>query len=358
MTEPRVATGLDSGRMPGQRALNRALLERQGLLRRWSATPAEAIERLVGMQAQIPQAPYVGLWSRVDGFDPEQLSTLIERGEAVRMTLMRCTLHLVTARDARRLRPPLQSVCERGLFKASPFGRRLDGIDVEELLAAGRELVAERPLTGAELGRALKRRWPEYDQDSLAYGVRYLEPLIQVPPRGLWKRGGQARLTAIAVGEDAAPDELVLRYLRAFGPASAADVRAWSGLAGVAEIVERLRPRLRTIDGLLDVPDGPLPDPDTNAPPRFLPEFDNVLVAYGDRSRIIPDEHRDVVVKSLGRPVLLVDGFVRGFWRFAESGLEIELLEPLSKRDAGAVTREGERLLAFQGASARSVSIS
>jgi hypothetical protein len=344
--------------MLGQRALNRALLERQGLRKRWSTGPADALERLVGMQAQVPQAPYVGLWSRVEGFDPAELSGLIERGDAVRMTLMRCTLHLVTARDARRLRPPLQSVCERGLFKGSPFGRQLDGIDVDALVAAGRALVAERPLTGAELGRELKRRWPEFDQDSLSYAVRYLQPLIHVPPRGLWKRSGQARLAPIDVGAEDAPDEVVLRYLRAFGPASAADVRAWSGLAGVAEIMERLRPRLRTIGGLFDVPDGPLPDPDAKVPPRFLPEFDNVLVAYDDRSRIIPDEHRDLVVKNLGRPALLVDGFVRGFWRFAKSGLEIELLEPLSKRDAAAVTREGERLLAFQGASARSVSIS
>jgi hypothetical protein len=344
--------------MLGQRALNRALLERQGLLGRWSATPAEALERLVGMQAQVPQAPYVGLWSRVEGFDPADLSALIERGDAVRMTLMRCTLHLVTARDARRLRPPLQSVCERGLFKGSPFGRRLGGIDVDALLAAGRELVSERPLTGAELGRELKQRWPDYDQDSLQHAFRYLQPLIHVPPRGLWKRSGQARLAPIDVGAADVPDELVLRYLRAFGPASVADVRAWSGLAGVAEIIDRLRPRLRTIGGLIDVPDGPLPDPEAKVPPRFLPEFDNVLVAYDDRSRIIPDRFRDVVVKHLGRPALLVDGFVRGFWKLVESGLEIEVLEPLSKGDAAAVTREGARLLAFQGASARSVSIS
>jgi hypothetical protein len=345
----------------GPRALNRALLERQGLIRRWETTPGEAIERLVGMQAQVPQAPYVGLWSRVENFDPEALSALIETGEAVRMTLMRCTLHLVTARDARRLRPALQPVCERGFFKASPFGRQLEGIDVEALLVAGRALVEERPLTGAELGRALKERWPDRDQDSLQHAVRYLQPLVHVPPRGLWKRSGQARMTTIAVGAEDAPDETIVRYLAAFGPASTADVRAWSGFAGVAEIMPRLDlRRFRDERGreLFDVPEGPLPDPRTPAPPRFLPEFDNVLVAYDDRSRIIPDAHRTTVLQGLGRPVLLVDGMTRGFWKPAKDGLEIELLRPLSKRDTAAVTREAERLLAFQGAGARSVSIS
>jgi hypothetical protein len=340
------------------RALNRALLERQGLVERWRTTAADALERLVGMQAQVPQAPYAGLWSRIEGFDPHELSGLIERGEAVRGTLMRCTLHLVTARDFMRIRPAIQSVCERGLYRGSPFGRRLEGVDMPAVLGAGHSLLAARPLTAAELGRELSSRFPDADTEALAMAVRYLEPLVHVPPRGLWKRGGQARLAPFPVGGEQPPDELVLRYLRAFGPASTADVRAWSGLAGVAEVIERLRPRLRAVDGLWDVPDGPLPDADAPVPPRFLPEYDNVLVAYEDRSRIVPDAHRDTVVTSLGRPMLLVDGFVRGFWKVGDGGLEIELLDSIAKRDAAAVTREGEALLGFYGAKARKVSIS
>jgi hypothetical protein len=143
------------------RALNRALLARQGLIERWTTTPAAALERLVGMQAQSPQAPYVGLWSRVAGFDPQALSSLIERREAVRGTLMRATLHLVTARDFLRIRPAVFEVSQRGLFRGSPFGRLLEGIDLDALLAAGRELLEQRPLMGAELGRALSVRWPD-----------------------------------------------------------------------------------------------------------------------------------------------------------------------------------------------------
>ena len=347
------------------RALNRALLARQLLLERGRVTAATALRQIAGIQSQVPTSGYVGLWSRVEGFDHGELADLITRREAVRIALMRNTVHLVTAADALAWRPVVQPVLDRAMLPRGPWGKRLVGVDVAAVAQAGRALLDEQPLTMAQVDERLSERWPGVPDQALGQAVRNMVALVQVPPRGVWGKGGLARCQTIEgwLGQpqaaDTEPDALIVRYLAAFGPASVMDIQAWSGLTKLGDAVVRLRPRLRSLRDernreLLDLPGAPRPDPATTAPPRFLPEFDNVIVAYADRSRVIPPDHHKTVIAALGRPMLLVDGVVRGFWRVRRAKgtatLELETLWPLSKRDAAAVRAEGRRLLAFVAA--------
>jgi hypothetical protein len=339
------------------RALNRALLERQLLLRREPMEIGAAIAHLVGMQAQVPLAPYTGLWSRLQDFDPAELSRMTEEKEVVRGTLMRRTVHLVTADDFLALRPVMQDMVERG-YASSPFAPQIEGVDMRALLEAGRALVEERPRTTADLREELGPRWPDADAESLAYAVRYHLPLVQLPPRGLWptrKGAGRAHVTTVEhwlgrpLSPDTTPQATIRRYLAAFGPATIQDIAAWSGLTKVGEAVEGLD-GLRTLaadDGreLLDIPDGPLPDPETPAPPRFLPPFDNVVLGHKDRTRIASD--RDRLIRSLDKPMLLVDGFLRGTWKLVDERIVVDAFDPLTGDEQRQVDEEAERLRAF-----------
>jgi hypothetical protein len=345
-----------------QRALNRALLARQHLLRRRKASASDEIEHLVGMQAQVPNSPYVGLWTRLDGFKPDQLADLITQRHAVRLGIMRNTIHLVTARDCIALRPLFSPVLERGL-KASHFGRNLVGMDLQPTIRHATRLMKEKPRTLTELGALLQPRWPDRDPISLAYAIRYLVPLVQVPPRGVWGKSAQATWTSAEVwlGQPLARkpsiDTLILRYLAAFGPATIADMSAWSGLTALRAVAERLRPQLRTFRDergreLFDVPDGPLPDPRTPAPPRFLPEYDNLLIGHHDRTRVIDHAYRYVIFIG----TLLIDGFVQGTWMIKRqrdaATLTIEPLRPLTAGETKAIAEEGEHLLTFAASEA------
>ncbi|HVH12638.1 MAG TPA: winged helix DNA-binding domain-containing protein [Longimicrobium sp.] len=346
----------------GPRALNRALLDRQMLLRRASVSVDEALERVVGMQAQAPNPPYLGLWSRLDGFRLEDLAERVRDRRAVRIALMRSTLFLVTARDCLRLRPVLAAEMER--WGVSVFGAGVAGVDLAELAAAGTALVEAAPRTFQELGALLAERWPDADPAALGNLVRNLVPLVQVPPRGVWGEGGPAAHTTASawLGQplDTEPsvDEMVMRYFAAFGPATVRDAQHWCGLKRLNSVVDRLRPRLRVFRSesgaeLFDLPDAPRPDPDTPAPARFLPEFDNVLLSHADRARIISeaDRKRVFTVNGIIRATFLVDGFVRGMWKIEREKdvavLAIHPFEPLARADRAALEEEGDRLVRF-----------
>jgi hypothetical protein len=350
----------------GPRELNRATLERQMLLRRRKLSAVEAIERLVGMQAQAPAPPYVGLWTRLEDFHPDELVRLILERRAVRIALMRNTVHLVSARDCLALRPLMQPVFDRTLYSTRANRTHLEGVDIEALVAAGRALLEEKPRTAKKLGELLQEQWPDRDPASLARAIRHLVPLVQVPPRGLWgKSGPAAHTTAEAwLGRplDPAPslEKTILRYLGAFGPATIKDVQTWSGLSRLGEVIERLRGSRRIFRDesgkeLFDVPGVPMPDPDTPAPPRFLPEFDNLILSHADRTRVIAEEYRKAIALKNGMvpATVLVDGFVRGTWKTERSRgkatLEIKPFEHLTKEDRDALTEEGERLIRFTG---------
>jgi hypothetical protein len=316
-----------------RRALNRALLARQMLLERVDLPIERAVEHLVALQAQEPWDPYYQLWSRLQGFDPFELARLLEERRVVRATsMLRTTIHLMTADDWLALRPVLQVVSDRGFATGSPFGRQLAGLGIDEVLEAGLAALAERPLTASQLRTILGERWPDRDSTSLAYAVRYLVPLVQTTPRAVWGKRGQPVLATAGlwlgreVGTNTDPTDMILRYLRAFGPASVMDIQAWSWLTKLTPHVEALRPQLRTFRDengkeLFDVPDGLRPDPDTPAPPRFLPTYDNIVLGHKDRSRIIGNPQRDFVDgkaqwdEVFARGSILIDGFVSAGWR-------------------------------------------
>jgi hypothetical protein len=346
-----------------RRALNRATLHRQLLLSRSGLSAIEAIEHLVGLQAQTTQTWYVGLWTRLLDCRGEAVGELLTTRQAVRIALMRSTIHLVTADDALALRPLLQPAIERGMGGGN-HGRLLAGLAREDVVAAGRDLLDERPLSFDELGRSLGQRWPDRDPAALALGIRAWVPLVQVPPRGVWGRAGIAAHTSLETWLGAEPrrdypiEEMLSRYLAAFGPATVRDMQVWSGLTRLAEVVERMGSRLvgyRDANGaeLFDLPDAVRPDPDTPAPPRFLYDYDNLLLSYDDRSRVVTDGYRQRNTSRNGMlpRAILLDGYTAGTWTTSvargTATLTITPFARLSNVDAEALTVEGESLLRF-----------
>jgi len=342
--------------------LNRATLARQLLLERASFGPLEAIERLVGLQGQVHNAPYIGLWTRLQSFQRADLTRLLEHRQIVKATLMRCTLHLMTADDYVLLRLALQPALSRALHPF--FARQTNGIDSDQFAALVRVYIQEQPRTGVELRAKFAEFFPGIK--NLAHmgdGIRAHMPLVQVFPSGTWGFTGRPAYTEASswLGRPLAAPEvglrhLILRYLAAFGPASVRDIQAWSGLTRLQGAIEELRPELRTFrdeqgSELFDLPDAPLPSAERPAPVRFLPEFDNLLLAHADRRRVVADEYRPFVfIGNAGvRGTFLVDGFVHGAWKIertpASATLVIEPFEPLSDTVRQDLLSEGERLM-------------
>jgi hypothetical protein len=343
-----------------RRALNRALLARQLLLERKRASAAATIERLVGMQAQAPNLPYVGLWARLQSFRQQELSRMVVNRSAVRISLMRNTIHLVTARDAMGMKPMFMRLGERGFLRGSPWGKGMRGADLDSIVQAGSEIMAEKPRTIADLAKELAKRFPGRDGVAMAYGIRYMVPLVFTPPRGVWEGRGQVTLTTFEawLGRSPGPalsDELfVTRYLAAFGPASAADMRAWSGLA-MRPVFERLRPKLKVFRDengveVFDLPRAPRPSGDTDVPVRLIPDYDNILLAHADRTRIMPAGRHLGIFSSNGimQGAVLLDGFVRGMWRpWGNSIVITPFARPVPKQQQPAIVEETMRLAQF-----------
>jgi len=332
--------------------LNRALIERQMLRERANQSALATIEHLFGIQAQEPKSPYVGLWTRLQNFRPNELEDLLTTREAVRMLLMRGTIHLVSARDALGLRPHMQLRLDREL-QSGPFAARLKGLDFDEIAEAGRKILDETPQGTADAGKQLKQRWPDREHTVLGNALRNKLALVQLPPRGLWNSSGRAVCTTVEnwLGRPQKAmdkEELVLRYLRAFGPATVMDAQQWSGLTRLAETFAALRPRLVTFRSeagkeLFDLPDAPRPDPETPVPVRLLPEFDNILLAHADRRRVIADDRLGVVIG--GRPTVLVDGYVVATWAITkERRITVDYIDELDRSRQKAVAEECDRL--------------
>ncbi|MFE2417337.1 winged helix DNA-binding domain-containing protein [Streptomyces hokutonensis] len=365
MTKAKTAKALTAKAKPAKtptapvldlRALNRATLDRQLLLRRSPLTATAAVEHLLGLQAQNVKPPYYALASRLDGFTPEALSGPMAEREVVRIVTMRSTIHTHTAADALTLRPLVQAARDREL---GTFRKGLVGVDLDRLALLARELVEAEPRTMKELREALLVEWPDADPQALAIAARCRLPLVQVTPRGLWGRSGQVALTTAEhwLGRPAepvpTPDATVLRYLAAFGPASVKDIQTWAGLTRLREAFERLRPRLVTFydpNGveLFDLPDAPRPAADTPAPPRFLPEFDNLLLSHADRTRVVPAEYWGRAWQgNVAHRTFLVDGFLAGVWKLddGDGHLVVEPFGRLTKAQRDEVTAEGARML-------------
>jgi hypothetical protein len=342
------------------RRLNRALLARQLLLERSTLPLTAALEQLGGLQTQYAPSGYIGLWSRLAGFRRDDLTRALEERRAVQGTLMRVTIHTVSAAD---YWPIVAAIREARRTWWLGISRRQAGHhDMETVARAVREELANGPLRVTELTRRLSARG--FPADAMQ-GVGLWVDLARVPPSGTWDRRradlyglADAWLPQVEIGEAEGLEHLVRRYLGAFGPAPLRDLASWAGLnaatlgPAVAKVAER---RFRDERGaeLLDLSDGRLPDPETPAPIRFLPTWDATLLIHARRTQILPEQHRPRVFNTKtphSVPTFLVDGQVAGTWRYREGRVELTPFATLAGAERDELEGEAERLAAFHAA--------
>jgi hypothetical protein len=315
----------------------------------------------LGLQAQIPNPPYIGLWTRLAHFQRDDLTRLMQEKQIVRAAFMRSTLHLMTAPDHQQFRQTIQPALVKAL--SAFFGKKSKGLDAEKLVAVALSFLEEAPRTTGDLRACLLEAEPNADGDALAYLVKAYLPIVQIPPGGTWGSGSQGAYTLADVYLDIPAEgdnlrTLFFRYLAAFGPASIMDFQAWAGMTKLQPLLEPYLADLmqyRDEQGkiLFDLPNMPLPAADTPAPVRFVPEYDNLVLAHADRTRIIADADRPRVFLSAARVMgtILVDGFVSGTWKTqltkGNLTLTIEPFQPLPPETRAELDTEAESLMHF-----------
>jgi hypothetical protein len=341
-----------------RRDLNRTLLLRQHLLERTTVPALDMVEHLVGLQAQENLPPYLSLAARIDGFDPLELSSAIERGAAVRFLTLRGTIHVLTPGDALVLRPWVQPALDQ-LSSGNQMNRPARDVPAEDLVAACRELLADGPLPVKRLGELLAARFEGVAAGALAHKARERAPLVQLPPRGLWKRSGGVVYQTVEnhLGRSTTAvdlPELVRRYLRAFGPATAADMTTWSRVTRLGPVFTAMRDELVEVscdDGRTryDVPGAPYADGDVPAPVRLLGSYDNLWLSHADRLHVVPHEARGRWMGANGGvgSTVFVDGFMAGLWWNRDGRVELDLFRDLSRAERADLDDEVGRVEAL-----------
>jgi hypothetical protein len=340
------------------RDLNRTLLARQHLLSRTTMPALAMVEHLLGLQAQENLPPYLSLAARIDGFDPRELSGALERGDAVRLLTMRGTIHVLTPDDALALRPWVQPALDQ-VSKSNQMNKTARHVPVENIVRETRRLLEHGPLPVKELGERLAKAFPDAPAAALAHLARERAPLVQLPPRGLWRGSGgvvyqtvENHLGRPAVDVDLR--ELVRRYLRSFGPATAADMTVWSRVTRLGPVFDSMSDELVVVeceDGRrrYDVPDAPYADEDAPAPVRLLGTYDNLWLSHADRAHVVPPEAASRwrgVNGGVGNTIF-VDGIMAGLWWWRDGRVVTDVPGRLSRSERQDLVAEVDRVEAL-----------